>query len=84
MSAPSATDARVEAAVSLLAAEGIAAEVAVEGHEREIAAVRVSAADLARLVGGDGVRISREVKRLGFRYVAVDLRAADEGGAADA
>ena len=81
MSAPTAADPRAAAAVALLAAEGIAAEVDVEGHEAEIAAVRVSAADLARLLGDEGPLLAREVKRLGFRYVAVDLRAAGEGDA---
>jgi hypothetical protein len=79
-----AADPRAARAAALLAGEGIAADVSVEGHEGEIAAVRVAAGELARMLGDDGVRLAREVKRLGFRYVAVDLRAAGEGDAAPA
>jgi PP-loop superfamily ATP-utilizing enzyme len=49
--------------------------VSVEGHEREIAAVRVPAGAWERLAGDEGARIAAEVKALGFRYVALDLAA---------
>lgn len=68
-------DGRVERAVRLLAEAGFAgAEVEVEGHEREIAAVRVPAGEWERLAGEEGRRIAAELKALGFRYVALDLR----------
>jgi PP-loop superfamily ATP-utilizing enzyme len=67
-------DARAERAARLLAARGFAgAEVTVEGHEREIAAVRVPAGAWGRLAGEDGARVAAEVRALGFRYVALDL-----------
>ena len=44
-----------------------------EGHEREIAAVRVAEDSWERLLGDEGAAIAAEVKALGFRYVALDL-----------
>jgi PP-loop superfamily ATP-utilizing enzyme len=52
--------------------------VSVEGHEGEIAAIRVSSADWERLVCDDTTVLCRELKALGFRYVAVDLLPAGE------
>ena len=71
-------DGRVAAAERLLAAHGVAAQVEVEGHEQEVAAVRVPESAWARLLGEDGLRIAEEVKALGFRYVALDLDLASE------
>lgn len=68
------TDARIGAAERVLAAHGVyGAEVSVEGHEREIAAVRVPDGAWSRMMGDDGTAIAAEVKALGFRYVALDL-----------
>jgi PP-loop superfamily ATP-utilizing enzyme len=70
-------DERVARAERLLAARGFAgAEVSVEGHEREIAAVRVPAGAWERLAEDEGV-LATEVKALGFRYVALDLAPAE-------
>ncbi len=70
-------DERVARAERLLAARGFAgAVVSVEGHEREIAAVRVPADSWERLAEDDGA-LSAEVKALGFRYVALDLAPAE-------
>lgn len=67
-------DERVRAAEWVVAEVGIAgAVVTVEGHEREIAAIRVSSDDWNRLVGDEGVRLAERVRALGFRYVALDL-----------
>jgi PP-loop superfamily ATP-utilizing enzyme len=67
-------DERVLRAERLLSARGFAgARVSVEGHEDEIAAVRVPANAWERLAGDEGARVSDEVKALGFRYVALDL-----------
>ncbi len=67
-------DERAARAERLLAASGFAgARVSVEGHEREIAAVRVPAAAWERLAGEEGARLAGELKVLGFRYVALDL-----------
>ncbi len=67
-------DERVGRAERLLAVRGFeGARVSVEGHEREIAAVRVPADAWERLAGEEGVRLSAEVKALGFRYVTLDL-----------
>lgn len=71
-------DARISAAERVLAAHGVAAEVTVEGHEREIAAVRVPDGSWERMMGDEGAAIAAEVKALGFRYVALDLSVADE------
>ena len=71
-------DTRAFAAERVLAAHGVAAEVSVEGHEREIAAVRVADGAWGRLLGDEGAAIAAEVKALGFRYVALDLDVADE------
>ena len=69
-------DERAARAERLLAARGFAgAHVSVEGHEREIAAVRVPADAWERLAGEEGSRLVAEVKTLGFRYVALDLAA---------
>ncbi|HEX8431126.1 MAG TPA: hypothetical protein VF625_07555, partial [Longimicrobium sp.] len=63
-------DERIARAERVLAAHGFAgADVAVEGHEREIAAVRVPADAWERLAGEEGARVAAEVKALGFRYV---------------
>jgi PP-loop superfamily ATP-utilizing enzyme len=79
------TDARIQAAERVLAMHGVyGAEVSVEGHEREIAAVRVPDGAWGRMMGDDGAAIAAEVKALGFRYVALDLAVEDEpAGAAD-
>ena len=67
-------DERARRAERLLAVRGFpGVRVSVEGHEREIAAVRVPAAGWERLAGEEGVRLAAEVKALGFRYVALDL-----------
>ena len=67
-------DARIAAAERALAEQGLyGAVVEVEGHEREIAALRVPEAAWARMLGPDGVRLADAVKAAGFRYVALDL-----------
>jgi PP-loop superfamily ATP-utilizing enzyme len=72
-------DARVAAAERALADAGVyGATVSVEGHEREIAAVRVPDREWVRMLGPDGISIADAVKRAGFRYVALDLAPADE------
>ena len=73
-------DPRVAEAERVLAAHGVAADVSVEGHEREIAAVRVGEDAWARMLGDEGAAIAAEVKALGFRYVALDLAPADDDG----
>jgi PP-loop superfamily ATP-utilizing enzyme len=72
------TDARIDAAERVLAAHGVIAQVTVEGHEREIAAVRVPDGAWRRMMGDEGAEIAAEVKALGFRYVALDLDVAGE------
>jgi PP-loop superfamily ATP-utilizing enzyme len=72
-------DARIHDAERVLAMHGVyGAEVSVEGHEREIAAVRVPDGAWHRMMGDEGAAIAAEVKALGFRYVALDLSVADE------
>lgn len=72
-------DGRTAAAERALAGHGISADVSVEGHEREIAAVRVrTEAEWARLAGDEGPALAEAVKAAGFRYVALDL--AEDGG----
>jgi len=72
-------DARIAAAERALADAGVfAATVEIEGHEREIAAIRVSDTDWERMMGPDGPSIADAVKRAGFRYVALDLAPANE------
>ncbi len=74
-----AADPRIGRAERLLASRGVpGASVGVEGHEREIAAVRVPAGAWERLVGDEGARLAAEVRALGFRYVALDLLPADD------
>ena len=73
-------DPRIRAAERVLAGHGVAADVSVEGHEREIAAVRVAEDAWGRMLGDEGAAIAAEVKALGFRYVALDLAAADGDG----
>jgi PP-loop superfamily ATP-utilizing enzyme len=75
-------DARIAAAERALADAGVfGASVGVEGHEREIAAIRVPEDAWGRMMGPDGASIAQAVKRAGFRYVALDLAPADEAGA---
>ena len=72
-------DARIAAAERALAEHGLyGAAVEVEGHEREIAALRVPEAAWERMLGPDGVRLADAVKAAGFRYVALDLAGAAE------
>ncbi len=73
-------DPRIAEAERVLAGHGVAADVSVEGHEREIAAVRVAQDAWARMLGDEGAAIAAEVKALGFRYVALDLAPADDAG----
>jgi hypothetical protein len=73
----SAPDFRAARAAELLAAHGITADVSAEGPEGEIAALRVPVDAIELLVDGDSGPIAREVKALGFRYVAVDLLPSD-------
>jgi PP-loop superfamily ATP-utilizing enzyme len=77
-----ADDPRIAQAERVLAGHGVAADVSVEGHEREIAAVRVAGDAWARMLGDEGAAIAAEVKALGFRYVALDLAAPDDDGSA--
>ena len=66
-------EARVERAEQLLRAKGFAsAAVRVSGHEGEIAAVSVSRRQWERLIE-QGSEVGGEIRRLGFRYVALDL-----------
>lgn len=74
-------DPRVAAAERVLAGHGVAADVSVEGHEREIAALRVAEDAWGRMLGDEGAAIAAEVKALGFRYVALDLAGDDDLGA---
>ena len=67
-------DERVAAAERALAEHGVyGASVDVEGHEREIAAVRVPEAEWERMLGSEGAMIAQAVKGAGFRYVALDF-----------
>lgn len=60
---------RIAAANRLLEAEGLmGARVRAAGHEREIAAVSAPHTDAERIAA-----LVPEIKRLGFRYVALDL-----------
>lgn len=71
-------DDRIAAAERALAEHGVyGASVEVEGHEREIAAVRVPQAAWERMIGPDGAAAAAAVKEIGFRYVALDLAPAD-------
>lgn len=64
------TDPRAEAAERLLARHGVTgARVEAEGHQQEIAAVRAPHRHAKRLA-----ELAPEIKALGFRYVALDLR----------
>lgn len=73
------TDDRIPRAERVLAMHGVyGAQVSVEGHEREIAAVRVPDGAWERMMGDDGAAVAAEVRALGFRYVALDLAVAGE------
>jgi hypothetical protein len=75
-------DARIAAAEQALADQGVhGASVDVEGHEREIAAVRVPSGEWERMIGPGGAAIANAVKAAGFRYVALDLAQPDESAA---
>ncbi|HEX8905276.1 MAG TPA: hypothetical protein VF771_10565 [Longimicrobiaceae bacterium] len=72
-------DARIAAAERALAEAGVfGASVEVEGHEREIAAVRIPEDEWERMLGPEGAALAAAVKEAGFRYVALDLAPADE------
>ncbi len=73
-------DPRVAEAERIFATRGVAADVSVDGHEREIAAVRVAGDAWGRMLGDEGAAIAAEVKALGFRYVALDLAPRDDDG----
>ena len=71
------SDARIGRALDSLASLGIAgAEVEVEGHQREIAAIRVPAEAWERVME-DREQVAALVTEAGFRYAALDLRPAD-------
>ena len=56
-------------------------EVRAGGPDGEIALLTVVDADRERLLGPGGAAVTREIKGLGFRYVALDLGRAPEGNA---
>lgn len=67
------SDERVARAGALLAERGIAGEVSVEGHQAEIATLRVADGAWERVAGEEGAALVDDLKALGFRYVALDL-----------
>ena len=70
---------RVEQAEEVLLAEGFR-HCRVRDHG-EIARIEVGQDELARIIEGErGTRISRHVKELGFRFVAIDLDGYRPGG----
>lgn len=72
-------DERIAAALRALAGHGVhGATVEVEGHQGEIAAIRVPAGEWERMMGAEGTPIADAVKAAGFRYVALDLAPAGE------
>jgi hypothetical protein len=76
-------DERAAAAERALAEQGVyGATVEVEGHQREIAAVRVPPAAWERMIGPDGPALADAVKAAGFRYVALDLAPGGDSPAA--
>lgn len=70
-------DDRTVAAESLLGEHGLRAEVAAEGPDGEIAAIRTGAPAWERMMEGESAALVAAIRALGFRYVALDLRAAD-------
>jgi hypothetical protein len=66
-------DARLSLAADVLRAHGFAGTVSAEGQEGEIAAIRVGDADWERIVSAGVAEMTGEMKRLGFRYLTVDL-----------
>ena len=61
---------RAAAVARLLDREGIACEgVLVAGAAKDVAVVRTSAIDADRIAA-----VARDIKKLGFRYVTIDLR----------
>ena len=70
----SGADPRLAEAGALLAERGLAgAELRVEGHQAEVAALRVPAAAWEEVLGPEGARLTEALRGLGFRYVALDL-----------
>lgn len=63
-------DDRVRAVEEVLARAGIPGSVTVVGHAADVAALTVAPDHLPRLA-----ELAPEIKRLGFRYVAIDLEA---------
>ncbi len=71
---------RVRAVEEILAREGISGQVQIVGHAADVAALTVALEHAPRLA-----ELAPEIKRLGFRYVAMDLEAGSPpagGGAA--
>lgn len=66
---------RVSAARRLLAGAGLQAEVAAAGLDGEIAAIRAAPTSRARLA-----ELAPEIRSLGFRYVALELKTTEEHG----
>jgi PP-loop superfamily ATP-utilizing enzyme len=75
---PGPADERIAPAERILYEAGLpAVRVQVAGHENEVALLRVAAADRARVAAGVDGELSRRIKALGFRYVALELGARD-------
>jgi PP-loop superfamily ATP-utilizing enzyme len=69
-----AMDPRLHRAHEVLRNAGLrGARVAAAGHEKEIAAISAPADELDGLLAGDADSVIQELRKLGFRYVAVDL-----------
>lgn len=73
-----AVDWRGAAAILLLEHGMAGAEIRAAGPDGEIALLSAPADRWEQLLGQDGLRLAREVKALGFRYVALELGAAAE------
>ncbi|HKP76388.1 MAG TPA: hypothetical protein VJT67_12745 [Longimicrobiaceae bacterium] len=74
------TDARTVAAERALADHGVyGATVEVEGHEHDVAVIRVSSGDWERMMSPAALAITDAVKAAGFRYVTLDLADGDGG-----
>jgi PP-loop superfamily ATP-utilizing enzyme len=57
----------------VLAELGLSASLTARGFEGEVAVVSAPAAEYDKLFGPTGAELVRRLKRLGFRYVALDL-----------
>lgn len=66
------------AAERLLAEAGLAGRVSAAGHDGTVARITAPSTAWPDLTGARGAELARQIRELGFKYVAIDLDGAND------